>query len=283
MQIFENISDIKAYTAEAKKNGKTVGFVPTMGFFHDGHLELMRWARRQCEVVVISIFVNPLQFCPGEDYKDYPRDMDKDLKLAEEVGVDAVFAPTVDEMYPEGFCTYVEVEGLSEKLCGKSRPGHFKGVTTVVLKLFNVVQPHKAYLGLKDAQQTLIIDRMTRDLNLDIEIVMVPTIREEDGTALSSRNIYLLNEEERKAAALLYKSLKAVQEKFESGERSVENLKSTALDIISAEPLAEIDYVELLTFPDLKVKETVNCTMLLALAVRIGKARLIDSVLLEVN
>lgn len=282
MQVLEKISDIRTYTAEVKKGGKCVGFVPTMGFFHEGHLELMRWARSQCDVVIISIFVNPLQFCPGEDYQDYPRDMDRDLKLAEEVGVDAVFAPTVDEMYPEGFGTYVEVEGLSEKLCGKSRPGHFKGVTTIVLKLFNIIQPHKAYFGLKDAQQTLIADKMVRDLNLDIKIVMVPTVREKDGTAMSSRNIYL-NEEERKAAAVLYKSIRAVEEQFQMGERDVGNLKNTALETISNEPLAEIDYVELLSFPDLNEKEKANCNMLLALAVRIGNARLIDSVILEVN
>jgi len=278
--VVRKISEIREYVNNAKKQGKKVGFVPTMGFFHEGHLELMRNARKECDVVVVSIFVNPIQFGPEEDFKDYPRDLNRDVKLAEEVGVDIIFAPDVEEMYPVGFSTYVEVKGLTNKLCGRSRPGHFRGVTTVVLKLFNSVQPHVAYFGQKDAQQVLVISRMVEDLNQDIEIRSVPTVREKDGLAMSSRNAYL-NTEERKAATVLYRSIQLVKERVRNGERDVKELKRAAVEMISSEPLAEIDYVEILTFPDLKEQDTLKDKMLLALAVKIGKARLIDNTILE--
>ncbi len=280
MLVVRKISEIREYVNNAKKQGKKVGFVPTMGFFHEGHLELMRNARKECDVVVVSIFVNPIQFGPEEDFKDYPRDLNRDVKLAEEVGVDIIFAPDVEEMYPVGFSTYVEVKGLTNKLCGRSRPGHFRGVTTVVLKLFNSVQPHVAYFGQKDAQQVLVISRMVEDLNQDIEIRSVPTVREKDGLAMSSRNAYL-NTEERKAATVLYRSIQLVKERVRNGERDVKELKRAAVEMISSEPLAEIDYVEILTFPDLKEQDTLKDKMLLALAVKIGKARLIDNTILE--
>jgi len=278
--VVRKISEIREYVNNAKKQGKKVGFVPTMGFFHEGHLELMRNARKECDVVVVSIFVNPIQFGPEEDFKDYPRDLNRDVKLAEEVGVDIIFAPDVEEMYPVGFSTYVEVKGLTNKLCGRSRPGYFRGVTTVVLKLFNSVQPHVAYFGQKDAQQVLVISRMVEDLNQDIEIRSVPTVREKDGLAMSSRNAYL-NTEERKAATVLYRSIQLVKERVRNGERDVKELKRAAVEMISSEPLAEIDYVEILTFPDLKEQDTLKDKMLLALAVKIGKARLIDNTILE--
>lgn len=280
MLVVKKISEIREYVNKAKKQGKKVGFVPTMGFFHEGHLELMRNARKECDVVVVSIFVNPIQFGPGEDFEDYPRDLNRDVKLAEEVGVDIIFAPDVEEIYPEGFSTYVEVKGLTEKLCGRSRPGHFRGVTTVVLKLFNSVQPHVAYFGQKDAQQVLVVSKMVKDLNLDIEIRSVPTVREKDGLAMSSRNTYL-NTEERKAATVLYRSIQLVKEKVRMGERDVNRLKKAAAELILSEPLAKIDYVEILTFPDLKEQDTLKDKMLLALAVKIGKARLIDNAILE--
>ncbi len=280
MLVVRKISEIREYVNNAKKQGKKVGFVPTMGFFHEGHLELMRNARKECDVVVVSIFVNPIQFGPEEDFKDYPRDLNRDVKLAEEVGVDIIFAPDVEEMYPVGFSTYVEVKGLTNKLCGRSRPGYFRGVTTVVLKLFNSVQPHVAYFGQKDAQQVLVISRMVEDLNQDIEIRSVPTVREKDGLAMSSRNAYL-NTEERKAATVLYRSIQLVKERVRNGERDVKELKRAAVEMISSEPLAEIDYVEILTFPDLKEQDTLKDKMLLALAVKIGKARLIDNTILE--
>jgi len=278
--VVRKISEIRKYVNNAKKQGKKVGFVPTMGFFHEGHLELMRNARKECDVVVVSIFVNPIQFGPEEDFEDYPRDLNRDVKLAEEVGVDIIFAPDVEEIYPEGFSTYVEVKGLTEKLCGRSRPGHFRGVTTVVLKLFNLVQPHVAYFGQKDAQQVLVVSKMVEDLNLDIEICSVPTVREKDGLAMSSRNTYL-NTEERKAATVLYRSIQLVKEKVRMGERDVNRLKKAAAELISSEPLAEIDYVEILSLPDLKEQDTLKDKMLLALAVKIGKARLIDNAILE--
>jgi len=278
--VVRKISEIRKYVNNAKKQGKKVGFVPTMGFFHEGHLELMRNARKECDVVVVSIFVNPIQFGPEEDFEDYPRDLNRDVKLVEEVGVDIIFAPDVEEIYPEGFSTYVEVKGLTEKLCGRSRPGHFRGVTTVVLKLFNLVQPHVAYFGQKDAQQVLVVSKMVEDLNLDIEICSVPTVREKDGLAMSSRNTYL-NTEERKAATVLYRSIQLVKEKVRMGERDVNRLKKAAAELISSEPLAEIDYVEILSLPDLKEQDTLKDKMLLALAVKIGKARLIDNAILE--
>lgn len=280
MLLINKVSEIREHVKNAKKEGKKVGLVPTMGFFHDGHLELMRQARKECDVVIVSIFVNPTQFGPGEDYEDYPRDIERDMQLAEEVGVDVIFNPSVEEMYPDGFSTYVEVKGITGKLCGRSRPGHFKGVATIVTKLFNSVQPDVAFFGQKDAQQVLVIQKMVKELNIDVEIRTVPIVREEDGIAMSSRNLYL-NDEERKAARILYRSIQKAQQKVQEGERDVNRLKGAVIDMISSEPLAKIDYVELLTYPELEEKDVLEGKMLLALAVKIGKARLIDNAILE--
>jgi len=279
MRIFHTIPDIRAYVRQAREAGKTIGLVPTMGYLHDGHLELVRRARKSCGAVVVSIFVNPTQFGPGEDYECYPRDLERDARLAENAGADAIFNPPVEEMYPAGYCTYVEVERLTDKLCGRSRPGHFRGVATVVTKLFNIVKPDVAFFGQKDAQQALVIKRMTADLNMDVEVVTVPTVREADGLAMSSRNVYL-NEEERQAATVLYRSLCRAEEAFAQGTRDAAALRRLVEETIRTEPLAHIDYVEIYTHPELEPVEEITGPVLLALAVKIGRARLIDNIVL---
>jgi len=213
MEVIQKPEEMQKRSLELRSQGKTIGFVPTMGYFHEGHLSLMRRARQECDVVVVSIYVNPLQFGPREDFNRYPRDLQRDLKMAEEVGVDIVFAPKDEDMYPEGYQTFVEVTELTRSLEGFYRPGHFRGVTTVVAKLFNIVLPHKAYFGEKDFQQLRVVQRMVRDLNFPVEIVPCPTVRETDGLAMSSRNTYL-NTEERRAATVLYRALKAADELF---------------------------------------------------------------------
>ncbi|GAV23201.1 pantoate--beta-alanine ligase [Carboxydothermus pertinax] len=283
MRFFTEVKTLKAYIAEQKREGKTIGFVPTMGYLHDGHLSLVRTAKQQADVVIVSIFVNPLQFGPSEDFAKYPRDLERDLALLQEEGVDCVFAPPAEEMYREGFSTYVEVSGeITEVMCGKSRPGHFKGVTTVVTKLFNIVTPDLAFFGQKDAQQLFIIEKLVRDLNFNVEIVRVPTRREEDGLAMSSRNTYL-NPEERRAATILYRALKRGEELVKNGERNPEKLKQLIEEYIKTEPLARIDYVEVRSVPDLKVMEKIQGKFIIALAVYIGSTRLIDNFILEVD
>ncbi|HBT20659.1 MAG TPA: pantoate--beta-alanine ligase [Peptococcaceae bacterium] len=259
-----------------KMQGRTIGLVPTMGYLHEGHLSLMRRSVEENDFTVASIFVNPTQFGENEDYDTYPRDLERDKKLAEEVGVDAVFAPSVEEMYPSGYCTYVEVLGLTEVMCGASRPGHFRGVTTVVSKLFNITQPDRAYFGQKDAQQALVIRRMIRDLNFPIEIVIMPIVRERDGLAMSSRNTYL-NDEERKAALVVPKSLQKGKELLLSGEKKAERIIYAIKKIIEAEPLAKIDYVTVRDIETLREVETISGPVLVAVAVWIGKTRLIDN------
>ncbi|HIE50177.1 MAG TPA: pantoate--beta-alanine ligase [Armatimonadetes bacterium] len=280
MRVIKTVREMKAAAREARATGKSIGFVPTMGYFHEGHLSLMRRARAENEVVVVSLFVNPTQFGPQEDLATYPRDFARDCRLAEEVGVDLLFAPSGEEMYPPGYCTYVNVERITEHLCGRSRPGHFRGVATVVLKLFNIVQPDRAYFGNKDFQQRVVIERMVRDLNLDLEIVALPIVREPDGLALSSRNEYL-NSEERQAALVLSRSLRAAKRWVQEGERDAERLRERVRALIAAEPRARIDYVALVdpeTFEDIS---TLDRPALLALAVHIGPARLIDNALLQ--
>ncbi len=279
MKIFHTVPEIRAYVRQAREAGKTVGLVPTMGYLHEGHLELIRRAVEKCGTVVVSIFVNPTQFGPGEDYERYPRDLDRDVRLAELAGADAVFNPPVEEMYPPGYCTYVEVERLTGVMCGRSRPGHFRGVATVVTKLFNIVKPDVAFFGQKDAQQALVIERMTADLNIDVEVVTVPTVREPDGLAMSSRNVYL-NTEERRAATVLYKSLCLAKEAFDKGMRRASGLRRLVEDTIRSEPLAHIDYVEIYTYPELERVEEIEGPVLLAIAVKIGRARLIDNIVL---
>ena len=271
---------MKSICQEEARAGKTIGFVPTMGYWHEGHLNLIRAARRKCQVVLVSVFVNPLQFAPQEDYQQYPRDLSRDARLARAEGVDYLFYPSMEEMYPQGFQTAVEVRELSDKLCGKSRPGHFKGVATVVLKLFNIVKPDAAFFGQKDAQQALIIKHMIDDLNLDVELVIMPIVREEDGLAMSSRNLYL-NPKERRAATILYKSLLKAKELILGGERKASTIISQMTQMIEEEPLARVDYIALTDADNLQEADVIRGKILIALAVFIGKSRLIDNLILE--
>jgi pantoate--beta-alanine ligase len=257
-----------------------VGFVPTMGYLHDGHLSLVRRAKEECASVVASIFVNPTQFGPGEDLSKYPCNLARDLRLLESVGVDLVWTPTPEVMYPSGFQTWVTVDELTKGLEGAMRPGHFRGVTTVVAKLFNAVQPHKAYFGQKDAQQAAVIRRMTKDLDFPVAIVVCPTVREADGLAMSSRNSYL-NPNERKAARVLFRALSAAKTAFEGGERRAETLRRIMTETINAEPLAKLQYVSCADYETLEELETVQGKTLLSMAVFIGKTRLIDNFVLE--
>ena len=253
-----------------------VGFVPTMGYLHAGHLSLARRAKEECASVVASIFVNPTQFGPGEDLSKYPRNLARDLRLLESVGVDLVWTPTLEVMYPSGFQTWVTVDGLTKGLEGAMRPGHFRGVTTVVAKLFNAVQPHKAYFGQKDAQQAAVIRQMTKDLDFPIEIVVCPTVREADGLAMSSRNAYL-NPEERKAARVLFRALSAAKAAYENGERRAETLRRIMTETINVEPLATLQYISCAEYDTLQELETVAGKALLSMAVFVGKTRLIDN------
>lgn len=257
-----------------------VGFVPTMGYLHDGHLALVRRARQECASVVVSIFVNPTQFGPNEDLSRYPRDLERDLRLLSAEGVDLVWTPTPEVMYPPGFQTWVQVEALTLPLEGAVRPGHFRGVTTVVAKLFNAVQPQRAYFGQKDAQQAAVIQRMTSDLNFPIEVTICPTVREADGLAMSSRNSYL-NPQERQAAVVLYRALSAAYQAYQRGERSADKLRAIVTQTIAAEPLARLQYVSCADFFTLQEVETVMGKTLLSLAVFIGNTRLIDNFILE--
>jgi pantoate--beta-alanine ligase len=257
----------------------TMGLVPTMGYLHEGHLSLVRRAREECEHVVVSIFVNPTQFGPKEDLSTYPKNLERDLGLIEPLGADLVWMPTVEVMYPPGYQTWVEVETITRPLEGAQRPGHFRGVTTVVAKLFNGVQPHKAYFGQKDAQQAAVIRQMTRDLNFPIEIVVCPIVREPDGLAMSSRNVYL-NPEERKAATVLYRSLNAARNVYQNGERDAEELRRIMREVIAAEPLAQMQYVSCADYDTLEELETVTGKTLLSMAVFLGKTRLIDNLVL---
>lgn len=279
MLVLHTVREMRDFVRQVRAQGKTIGFVPTMGYFHEGHLALMRRARESCDVVVVSIFVNPLQFGPREDYQRYPRDFQRDKALAESVGVDVIFYPSDEEMYPPGFATYVEVQELTECLCGVFRPGHFRGVTTVVAKLFNIVQPDKAFFGQKDAQQALVIKKMVQDLNMDLEVVVLPTVREEDGLAMSSRNVYL-NPQERQLAAAIPRSLRAAEEAYRAGERQAQRLVELVRSVLSESPGIEVEYVEVRGLPDLRPVEHVEGPALLALAVRIGPARLIDNTVL---
>lgn len=281
MQVIRDFKTLKNEISGARGDGKTVGFVPTMGFLHEGHLSLLREAVRQTDYVVLSIFVNPLQFGVGEDYEEYPRDLEQDRRKAEEAGCDLIFYPEVKSMYPRGYLTYVNTEGISEPLCGGSRPGHFRGVTTVVTKLFNLVSPDKAFFGQKDAQQALIIRRMVADLNMNLEVVVCPTIREADGLAMSSRNAYL-EPGERKAAAILYRTLKKASEMVLLGEKDARSVRDFMVDSIGKEPLAEIQYIEVVDGETLQPLEEIETSALLALAVKFGETRLIDNISVEV-
>jgi pantoate--beta-alanine ligase len=251
-----------------------------MGYLHEGHLSLIRRARQECDHVVVSIFVNPTQFGPKEDLSKYPRDLDRDLGLIEPLGVDLVWIPTAEIMYPKGYQTWVEVETVTRPLEGAMRPGHFRGVTTVVAKLFNGVQPQRAYFGQKDAQQAAVIRQMTRDLNFPIEIVVCPIVREPDGLAMSSRNVYL-DAEERKAATVLYRSLKAARNLYKNGERNADELRRLMREVLATELLAQMQYVSCADYDTLEELETVTGKTLLSMAVFLGKTRLIDNIVLE--
>jgi pantoate--beta-alanine ligase len=279
MQIVESIPAFKQLRSAWGDEDLTVSLVPTMGALHAGHLSLLGPA---CEAdrVVVSIFVNPAQFGQHEDLQRYPRPLEQDLSLLEKRGVDAVFLPSVPEIYPEGYRTFVTVDDLSSRLCGVSRPGHFRGVATVVLKLFNIVRPHRAVFGQKDAQQTIILRRMVRDLNLDVELIVQPIVREPDGLALSSRNQYL-NPEERRAATILFRSLELARQASLQGQSRTDELLRGVRDLIESEPLARLDYAELVGADDLSPLEEVTNHALLALAVFIGKTRLIDNTFLD--
>jgi pantoate--beta-alanine ligase len=280
MKIIKTIKEMKTVLASHREQAKIIGFVPTMGYLHQGHLSLIRRARQSSDIVVISIFVNPTQFGPQEDLARYPRDIKRDEELAEQGGVDYIFYPDVSEMYPEGYKTYVLVEELSKKMCGASRPGHFRGVTTIVLKLFNIIQPHCAYFGQKDAQQAIIIRRMVEDLNLDVKIEVEPIVREADGLAMSSRNSYL-NAKERKAALVLYHALNLAQKLIKQGERNSSVIISQMEKFIRQEPLARIDYISIVDNRNLQELALINKEALIALAVYIGKTRLIDNITIQ--
>ena len=271
---------MKEATRQARAEGRVIGFVPTMGALHAGHLSLMERARRECSPVIASIFVNPKQFGPKEDFSKYPRTFESDCEKLERAGVDALFAPEPTEVYPDGYSTYVNVEGLNDRLEGRSRPGHFRGVTTVVMKLLQIVQPNSAYFGRKDAQQSRLITVMSRDLNLDTEIVVCPPVREPDGLALSSRNVYL-NAEERQAATVLYRALEAAKREFAAGVRDALQLQSTVQRTLASEPLARVDYAEIVDAGTFEPVVRVSRACYVVLAVFIGKTRLIDNLYVE--
>jgi pantoate--beta-alanine ligase len=271
---------MKEFARGARAEGRVIGLVPTMGALHEGHTALVARARKECSRVIASVFVNPKQFGPKEDYKKYPRDLEKDAKTLEEAGVDVLFAPEAADIYPDGFRTYVNVEGISERLEGRSRPGHFRGVATVVLKLFEIVQPHFAYFGRKDAQQVRIISEMVRDLNLDSEIVVCPVVREADGLALSSRNAYL-SAGERNAATVLHQALVTVRDELSRGVRDAMQLQTALRRILGAEPLAQVDYAEIVSADTFEPVVRVARPSYAVLAVFIGKTRLIDNLLIE--
>lgn len=282
MEVIKKIAEMKEISLCLKREGKSIGLVPTMGYLHEGHLSLIKTARRENDIIIMSNFVNPLQFGPKEDFATYPRDPDRDNKLAESAGVDYVFGPTSEEMYPQGYCTYVEVNGpMVEKMCGKSRPGHFKGVTTVVLKLFLITQPDRAYFGQKDAQQAIIVRKMVTDLNVPVKIITCPIVREEDGLALSSRNTYL-SSEERVQALALPRALSAGKNMIIKGEIDPQKVKKRITSILASSPGIRLDYVEVVNGDDLSDLSAIKGKVLLAAAVYVGKTRLIDNIDLEV-
>lgn len=280
MEVVREIGEVRRLLEPARRAGKSIGFVPTMGYLHEGHLSLIEKARAENDRVVVSIFVNPTQFGPGEDSQRYPRDLPRDLDLCARAGVGLVFTPEPSEMYPAGFQTRVEVESLSQGLCGGSRPGHFRGVATVVAKLFAIVQPDRAYFGEKDAQQLRVIERMTMDLSLPVRIVPVPTLRESDGLAMSSRNVYL-GAEERRAALVLYRALMLARDLTAAGMRQAAEIKRRMFSLIKAEPMARLDYLAIVDSDTLVPVEELQKPVLIALAVYIGKTRLIDNITVQ--
>ena len=283
MRVIRSIQEMYKLSESARKEGKIIGFVPTMGYLHEGHLSLIRIARKRCDLLVVSIFVNPTQFGPNEDLNSYPRDFERDSKLCEKEGVDVIFAPTAEEMYPDGYSTWVEVKGpVTEVLCGAFRPGHFRGVTTVVAKLFNIVQPHFAVFGQKDAQQLVVIKKMTRELNFPVEIVAAPTVREKDGLAMSSRNEYL-NEKERKVAPKIYQSLILAKNMLLRGERNTEKIKNEMRKFLESAKLIKVQYIDIVDADTLEPLKNARGRVMVALAAFLGRARLIDNIIVDLN
>ncbi len=280
MKIVKTISEVRNEVKIWKKQGLSIGLVPTMGYLHEGHKSLIERAHKENDIVVVSDFVNPVQFGPNEDLATYPRDLERDAKLCEEAGAALLFNPEPEEMYFKDFCTYVNMEVLSDELCGKTRPTHFRGVCTVVSKLFNIVTPDRAYFGQKDAQQLAIIKRMVRDLNFDIDIVGCPIIREEDGLAKSSRNTYLSNDE-RKASLILSKAVKLGMDLAKNGEKDANKIVNEMKKLIETEPLAKIDYVKAVDANSIEIVSEMKPPVLVAMAVYIGKTRLIDNFIYE--
>ena len=277
MQVVKTIFNIRASRQRLKGS---VGFVPTMGFLHEGHLALVKRAKAENSIVMVSIYVNPAQFGPKEDFGAYPRDLDRDLELLRKEGTDIVFVPSDEEMYPHEFSSWVDVEKVTERLEGASRPGHFRGVATIVAKLFNIVQPTRAYFGQKDAQQVVVIKRMVADLSMNLEVVIVPTVRENDGLAMSSRNVYL-SPRERQAATILFKALTLARQLRKGGEKDAEKIRGQMTGLIGREPLAQIDYVSIADAETLEELGLIDRPAVVSLAVRIGKTRLIDNMPLE--
>ncbi len=276
MKVIKTIKEMKEFSSRVRGAGKTIAFVPTMGFFHEGHLSLMREGRKKGDLLIVSLFVNPTQFAPHEDFKNYPRDFEKDSRMAEEAGTDILFAPEVDEMYPSDHQTMVLVERVTRNLCGRSRPTHFRGVTTVVMMLFEIVMPHVAVFGEKDYQQLATIQQMVRDLHMSVEVLGMPTVREADGLAMSSRNTYLLPEE-RKAALSLYRSLQKAKGLLQKGERKVDRILHEMNEILQSEPLVRIDYVQICDAHTLQDVDRIEGEVVVALAAYLGKTRLIDN------
>ncbi len=281
MRVIQNIDSMRKVSHQARSKNKSIGFVPTMGYLHKGHLSLIKKARRECDFVIISIYVNPIQFGPKEDYKRYPRDLKRDKRLAREEKVDVVFIPKDKDIYPDGYQTYVDNEGsLSEGLCGATRPGHFKGVCTIVCKLFNIIKPDRAYFGQKDYQQAQIVKQMVRDLNMDVKIRVLPTVRDEDGLAISSRNEYL-SLSERRRALILYRSLQQAKRMIKEGIKDVSYIRNNIKDKIKSIKPTKIDYIEIVDSNTLKRVNKIDREVLIALAVWIGRTRLIDNMIIS--
>ena len=280
MQIVSTVEEVRKQVKKWREEGLSVGLVPTMGYLHEGHKSLIDKAVEQNDRVVVSVFVNPIQFGPNEDLATYPRDLERDAALCENAGANLIFHPEPENMYESDFCSFIDMDGLTKGLCGKTRPTHFRGVCTVVGKLFNIVEPDRAYFGQKDAQQLAVIRRMVRDLNFNLEVIGCPIIREDDGLAKSSRNTYL-SKEERKDAVILHKGLLRGEELVKAGEKSAATVKQAITEIIESEPLAKIDYVEIVNFDNIETIETIDGSILAAVAVYIGKTRLIDNFIYE--
>lgn len=276
MKVIKTISEMKELASQVRGTGKIIAFVPTMGYFHEGHLSLMREGKKRGDLLVVSLFVNPTQFAPHEDFKSYPRDFERDRKMTEEVGVDIIFAPETREMYPSDHQTIVRVEKVTQNLCGRLRPTHFQGVTTVVMMLFEIVTPHVAIFGEKDYQQLVTVQQMARDLHMNVKVVGMPTVREADGLAMSSRNTYLLPEE-RKAALSLYRSLQKAKELLQKGERKADRILHEVKGILQSEPLVRIDYAQVCDAYTLQDVDRIDGDVVIALAAYLGKTRLIDN------